>query len=330
MAEPAAKIAGFLAARPPAPAPELPDPILWAIPVFVALVVVEMVYGRLTKRASFEPRDSAASLVMGLGNTIFGALLGFIGFGWAMWVHQYRVFDIGWSVWAFALCFVLDDFVYYWSHRGAHRVRWWWADHVVHHSSQHYNLTTALRQPWFGVLTLKFVVFGSWLAWLGFHPAMIGFVSALNLIYQFWIHTEAIGRLHPWVEAVMNTPSHHRVHHATNPRYLDKNYAGVFIIWDRLFGTFEAESEAEPCRYGIVRNLGTFNPLTVSLHEWWGILKDLWTAKSWRARALFLLAPPGWSPDGSRETTDTIKARWRAKAAEAKPEPPKPAPAAAE
>src|SRR5690606_13487459 len=147
---------------------------------------------------------------------------------------------------------------YYWSHRFAHTVRWFWADHVVHHSSQHYNLTTALRQPWFNVFTLKFIWFGSWMVLLGFEPGMIAFCGALNLIYQFWIHTEVVGRLPKWVEAVMNTPSHHRVHHATNPRYLDSNYAGVFIVWDRLFGTFEPERDDDPCRYGIVRNLGTY------------------------------------------------------------------------
>jgi len=175
-------------------APELPDPILFAIPAFVALIVAEMIYARMTGRAKFEPRDSAASLVMGLGNTVSGILLGVVALTWFVFVSQYALLDIGWAWWAFALCFVLDDFVYYWAHRFAHTVRWWWADHVVHHSSQHYNLTTALRQPWLSPLTLKFIFFGSWLVLIGFPVAMVAFVGALNLVYQFWIHTETVRR----------------------------------------------------------------------------------------------------------------------------------------
>lgn len=290
--------------------PNLPDPILWAIPAFILLVIAEMIYGRMTGNTRFEPRDTAASLVMGLGNTVSGVLLGGIVLAWLVFVEQFALFDIGWAWYWFVIAFVLDDFVYYWSHRWAHTVRWWWADHVVHHSSQHYNLSTALRQPWLNPLTLKFIVLGSWLVLIGFPPAMIAFVGALNLIYQFWIHTEAVGKMWAPIEAVMNTPSHHRVHHATNPRYLDRNYAGVFIIWDRLFGTFEAETDEEEIRYGIVRNLGTHNPLTICLHEWWGILKDIRSARSPREVLGYWLGPPGWSPDGSRDTSAILKARW--------------------
>ncbi|MCH8488605.1 MAG: sterol desaturase family protein [Oceanicaulis sp.] len=263
-------------------APELPDPILFAIPAFVALIVAEMIYARMTGRARSEPRDSAASLGMGLGNTVSGIVLGGMALAWFLFISQFAMFDIGWALWAFVLCFVLDDFVYYWSHRFAHTVRWWWADHVVHHSSQHYNLTTALRQPWLNPLTFKFIFFGSWLVLIGFPVAMVAFVGALNLVYQFWIHTETVRRLPAPIEYVFNTPSHHRVHHAVNPRYLDRNYAGVFIIWDRLFGTFEPERDDEPCRYGIVRQLGTYNPLKICLHEWIGIVKDVRSARSSR------------------------------------------------
>ncbi|MCW5725508.1 MAG: sterol desaturase family protein [Maricaulaceae bacterium] len=290
--------------------PQLVDPILIAIPFFVALVVAEMIYARATGRARFEPRDSAASLVMGLGNTVSGALLGFLALGWFLFLERFALFDLGWAWWVWIVCFVTDDFLYYWSHRFAHTVRWFWADHVVHHSSQHYNLTTALRQPWLSPLTLKFIWFGSWMVLLGFPIAMIAFCSALNLIYQFWIHTEAVKRLPAPFEWLFNTPSHHRVHHATNPRYLDKNYAGVFIIWDRMFGTFEAERDDEPCRYGIVKNLGTYNPLRICLHEWVGIVRDVAGAKSLREVVGYIFAPPGWSPDGSRGTSKQIKRRW--------------------
>ena len=299
---------------------ELPNPIYFAIPAFVALIVAEMIYARATGKARYEPGDTAASLAMGLGNTVSGVVLGFIAASWFLFIEQFAVLDIGYVWWAFVLAFVLDDFVYYWAHRFAHTVRWWWADHVVHHSSQHYNLSTALRQPWLSPLTLKFIIFGSWLVLIGFPPAMVAFVGALNLVYQFWIHTEAVGRMPRWVEAVMNTPSHHRVHHATNPRYLDRNYAGVFIVWDRMFATFEPERDDEPCRYGIVKNLGTRNPLKICLHEWLGIIKDVRGAKSLREALGYWLGPPGWSPDGSRLSSKLIKQRWAEKQASGEPD----------
>lgn len=292
--------------------PDLPNPIYFAIPAFVALVIAEMVYARATGKAQYEPRDTAASLIMGLGNTVSGVLLGGVALVWFSFLEPFALYDFGWAWWVFVLAFVLDDFVYYWSHRFAHTVRWWWADHVIHHSSQHYNLSTALRQPWLSPLTLKFIFFGSWLVLLGFPPAMIAFVGALNLIYQFWIHTETVGKMWAPIEWVMNTPSHHRVHHATNPRYLDRNYAGVFIIWDRMFGTFEPERADEPCRYGIVRNLGTYNPIKICLHEWLGIIKDVRRSKSVGEALGYWLGPPGWSPDGSRDSSKIIKARWKA------------------
>ncbi|WP_270375078.1 sterol desaturase family protein [Marinicauda sp. Alg238-R41] len=292
--------------------PNLPDPILLAIPAFIALIVAEMIYARVTGKAQFEPGDTAASLTMGLGNTVSGLALGFVAVAWFTYLERFALLEIGYVWWAFALAFVLDDFVYYWAHRMAHTVRWWWADHVVHHSSQHYNLSTALRQPWLSPLTLKFIFFGSWLVLIGFPPAMVAFVGALNLVYQFWIHTEVVKRLPYPVEMVMNTPSHHRVHHATNPCYLDSNFAGVFIIWDRLFGTFVPESATEPCRYGIVKNLGTHNPMVICLHEWWGIVKDVRSARSPREVIGYWLGPPGWSPDGSRDCSKTIKKKWHA------------------
>lgn len=300
---------------------ELPNPIYFAVPGFVALIIAEMIFARRTGRAQFQPRDTVASLVMGLGNMVSGVLLGGFALGWFIYLEQFAVLEIGYVWWAFALAFVLDDFVYYWAHRFAHTVRWWWADHVVHHSSQHYNLSTALRQPWLSPLTLKFIFFGSWLILIGFPPAMVVFVGALNLVYQFWIHTEAIEKTPKWFEAVMNTPSHHRVHHATNPRYLDRNYAGVFIVWDKMFGTFEPERDDEPCRYGIVKNLGTYNPIVISMHEWWGIVKDVSSAKSIREALGYWLGPPGWSPDGSRLSSKLIKQRWAEQKGDGSPEP---------
>lgn len=291
--------------------PDLPDPVDYAVPAFVLLVLGEMWLSRIRDPRRYEPRDTLTSLVLGLGSTVAGVLSGGLVIALALWVHQFRLFDIGYVWWAWIACFVLDDLAYYWFHRTAHRVRWFWASHVIHHSSQHYNLSTALRQTWTGFFSLSFV-FRLPLFLIGFPVEMVLFCAGLNLIYQFWIHTEAIARMPRWVEAVMNTPSHHRVHHGVNPRYLDANYAGVFIVWDRLFGSFVAERNEEPVRYGIVRQLGSFNILWAAFHEWVGIARDLWRAP-WRAKPGYAFGPPGWSHDGSRDTSETIKARWSAR-----------------
>ena len=289
----------------------LPNPVTYATPVFVVLVLAEIVWARFRRPTCYNPRDTLVSLTMGTGSTVAGALAAAGVAAAGVWVWRYRLADIPYAWWAWIACFVLDDLLYYAFHRAAHRVRWFWASHVVHHSSQHYNLATALRQTWTGFVSLSFL-FRLPLFLIGFPPPMIFFCGGLNLIYQFWIHTEVIGRCPRWFEAVMNTPSHHRVHHATNPRYLDRNYAGVFIVWDRLFGSFTPERDDEAIRYGIVRNLGSFNPLWAAFHEWAGIARDLWRAP-WRAKPGYLLKPPGWSHDGSRDTSETIRAKWEAR-----------------
>ena len=284
------------------------SPTEYAVPGFVALVLIEMLWARRSRRDAYEPRDTLTSLAFGLGSTVSALLFGGVFVALYMGLWEFRLFDVPWTWWAFALCFVLDDLKYYWVHRFGHRVRWFWASHVNHHSSQHYNLSTALRQTWTGFLTLGFV-FALPLVLLGFHPAMIAICGGFNLIYQFWIHTEAIDRMPRWFEAVMNTPSHHRVHHATNPRYLDRNYAGVFIVWDKLFGTFEPEVRGEKIRYGIVKQLGSFNLLWAVFHEWIGIAQDMWRAP-WKHKLSYLLREPGWTHDGSRQTSDQIRSDW--------------------
>ncbi|QBM77031.1 sterol desaturase family protein [Sphingomonas sp. AAP5] len=289
---------------------DLPDPVHYAVPGFIALVLAEMFVARIKDRTRYEPKDTLVSLALGLGSTVAGALSVGLVFALSLWVWQFRLFDIGYAWYWFVLAFVLDDLFYYVFHRSAHRVRWFWASHVIHHSSQHYDLSTALRQTWTGFVSLGFV-FRLPLLLIGFPPAMLVFVAGLNLIYQFWIHTEMIDRMPRWFEAVMNTPSHHRVHHATNPRYLDTNYAGVFVVWDRLFGTFEPERADDRPRYGIVKNLGSFNLLWAATHEWIGIAQDVWRAPGLRAKLGYLVMPPGWSHDGSRDTSETIKAQWR-------------------
>ena len=262
------------------------------------------------RKGDFETRDTLTSLLMGTGNVAAGLLLGFVSVTALMWVWQFRLFDLGLHWWVFIVAFVFDDLRYYCYHRIAHRVRWVWAEHVNHHSSQHYNLSTALRQSWTGQITGMFILQVP-MVLLGFHPAVIAFVYGFNLVYQFWIHTEAIGKMWRPFEFIFNTPSHHRVHHATNPRYLDANFAGTLIIWDRMFGTFVEELDEDVPRYGIVRNIGTFNPVRVAFHEWAGMLKDVFSpGLTLRERLLYMAAPPGWSHDGSRRTSEDLKADY--------------------
>lgn len=289
----------------------LPDVVKLAVPAFVLLIIVEMIYGRASGKVRYQAGDTGASLLMGVGNQAAGLATGFIAVAAAAFVHEHRLFDIGFAWWAFIVCFFLEDLSYYWFHRLSHERRWFWASHVVHHSSQHYNLSTALRQTWTGTLGLTFI-FRLPLFLIGFPLEMVFFFSGLSLVYQFWIHTEAIGRMGPF-EWVFNTPGHHRVHHATNPRYLDANYGGVLIIWDRLFKTFVQEDASERPAYGVIANLATLNPLRIAFHEWSAMARDVAGARSWREVLGYLFGAPGWSPDGSRLTSASLRNAWRSR-----------------
>lgn len=258
-------------------------------------------------RGRYTTADSITSMVMGLGNVGAGLLTGFISYWMLSVFWGWRVAEIPVNWWSVLAAFLVYDFVYYWKHRLMHRSRWFWANHVVHHSSTHYNLTTALRQPWTGDLT-GLVVVGAPMCALGWHPAVVVFVGGLNLLYQFWIHTEAVDRLPRWFETLFNTPSHHRVHHARNPRYLDANYAGTLIIWDRMFATFVPELDADRPDYGLVKNLKSYNPFWVSFHEYAALGRDLvrdgFRPSRWLRRLAF---QPGWSPDGNHNDTAAIR-----------------------
>jgi sterol desaturase/sphingolipid hydroxylase (fatty acid hydroxylase superfamily) len=284
--------------------------VLYSIPAFLVLIALEFLWARRhPELPGYERRDTVASLSLGIGNVAVSAGAKFLSIPFFALLYEYRVLDLGQPAiwWSWLVLLVAEDFCYYWFHRTHHEVRVFWAAHVNHHSSQHYNLSTALRQTWTGFIALSFV-FRLPLAAAGFEPGMILTCAGFNLIYQFWIHTEAIGRMPRWFEAIMNTPSHHRVHHATNACYLDRNYAGTFIVWDKLFGTFVRELDGERIRYGLVRQLGSFNIFHAAFHEWIGIARDL-IAAPWRHKLSYLWREPGWSHDGSRETSDMIRAR---------------------
>ena len=212
--------------------------------------------------------------------------------------------DLGTGLAANAVAILGWDAIYYWNHRFNHESRWLWAMHVVHHSSERYNLSTALRQPVAEGLTMS-VPYGL-LALAGVRPSVIENARALNLIYQFWIHTEAVRSI-GWLEHVLNTPSHHRVHHGANRQYLDRNHGSILIVWDRLFGTFEREDERVV--YGLTTNIDTHNPVTIATHEWRDIARDVAGASTWRERWSFLLRGPGWAHDRHAELLGVAAAK---------------------
>lgn len=273
--------------------------LYYAIPFFLLLLVVEWAsYRHLNDEhvelVGFERRDTRTSLVMGIGNVS-------VNVGWkivvvAIYAALYELTPLrippeAW--WAWPLLFVLDDLAYYWFHRVSHENRFFWASHVVHHSSQHYNLSTALRQTW---VPMTYLPFWLPLLLLGFPPWMVLLAQSWSLIYQFGLHTERIRRLPRWLEAWLNTPSHHRVHHGANEQYLDRNYGGILIVWDRLFGTWEPEGER--VRYGLTTPLASFNPLVVAFHEYIALWRDLRAARSWRVRWALVWRGPGYEPEG--------------------------------
>ncbi|WP_299247447.1 sterol desaturase family protein [uncultured Lacinutrix sp.] len=286
-----------------------PNIILFAIPFFVISIALE-IYVIIKQFKKYDYKDAITSISMGIGNvllTFFSKAI--VLFCFLYIYNNFRLFTIPITWWSFILLLFADDFCYYWFHRISHECRLFWASHVVHHSSQRYNLSTALRQTWSG----GFYTFIFWivLPFLGFHPGMILLQMSVSLIYQFWIHTETINKLPKWFEAIFNTPSHHRVHHGSNPIYLDRNHAGIFIIWDRLFGTFQAELDTEKVKYGLTANINTHNPIKIAFHEWIAMLKDASMEKvSFINRLKYLIKPPGWRHDGSGVNSNDLKNEW--------------------
>jgi len=277
-----------------------------AIPGFLATIAIE--YVALRRRdtvelddptqqtnvdapVGYETRDAATSMAMGLGSLVINGFAGKAFKPADSGLYARRIARLGSSRGSFLLAVVAWDLAYYWNHRLSHEHRLLWASHVNHHSSERYNLSTALRQSWTGFIThwVYMPLFA-----LGFSPSQVARAGELNLLYQYWVHTETIDRLPDTAERLLSTASHHRVHHGANPQYLDRNYGGILIIWDRLFGTFEPE--VERARYGLTENIDTFNPLKVATHEWRAMARDVRHARSWRERAGYVFGRPGWAP----------------------------------
>jgi sterol desaturase/sphingolipid hydroxylase (fatty acid hydroxylase superfamily) len=277
--------------------------VLYSIPAFIALMLIEGVWTlRHPEVVGYEKRDTAASLTMGLANVAVSAVTVLVSIPYFGWLYEHRLVDIGHAWWTWIVLLFAEDLCYYWFHRIHHDVRLLWACHVNHHSSKHFNLSTALRQA---VLTpLTGPVFWSPLLLVGFPPYAVLTAQAWSLLYQFWLHTEACDRLGP-LEWVLNTPSHHRVHHGKNIAYLDKNHGGIFILWDRLFGSFVPE--AERVEYGLTKDIQTFNPARIAFHEFAAIARDVARAPGVTAKLGYVFAPPGWSHDGSTLTATQLQ-----------------------
>ena len=279
----------------------------FALPAVIAIATLEGLFLAMVMRRNYNWRAYFASLADALGReyivlTFLSLSLAApaIGFAW-----RHRLFTVPLdSTTAVIVLVIGQDFFYYWFHRASHRIRWFWASHAVHHSTNEFNLSAAYRFGWTGRLTGT-AIFYVPMIWLGFAPEPVFIAAAFGLLYQFWLHAEWIPKL-GWFEYVFNTPSHHRVHHAANPEYLDRNYGGIFIVFDRLFGTFVSEQDDRPCRYGLVTQLRSNNPVIIAFHEWAALGRDLWQAGSWRERLMCVIGPPGPRSDIAKSPATAV------------------------
>ncbi|CAM1374072.1 Sterol desaturase [Tenacibaculum litopenaei] len=278
--------------------------LYFALPLFFICMIVEYKIAR----EKYHGKDTTVSLLM----MVFSAIVEFVpkvlAFVLFFYLHELSplkdVVQRQW--WAWLLLFFADDISYYWFHRLNHEVRLFWAGHVPHHSSIYMNLGTALRQG-VGERVHKFF-FWIWIPLLGFDPLMMFTMMGVSLIYQFFVHTELVDKLPKPIEFIFNTPSHHRVHHASNIRYLDCNHAGILIIWDRMFGTFSEElKEIDAPQYGLTVNIETFNPITVASHEYTAIWKDVQRAEKWSDKLNYIFNSPGWTHDGEDKRAKVLR-----------------------
>jgi sterol desaturase/sphingolipid hydroxylase (fatty acid hydroxylase superfamily) len=281
-------------------------PLLYALPIALSASLIEALVLARKQRGQYDWKATGVSMMDQIGHQLLAFLPLSIAapvFAFA-WEHRIATIPLN-TAWAFVALFVGQEFFYYWYHRSAHRVRWFWATHAVHHSPNQLNLSAAYRLGWTGKISGN-TLFYTPLAWLGFRPEVVLLTLSLNLLYQFWIHATWIPKL-GWLEYILNTPSAHRVHHASNLRYLDANYGGVLIVFDRLFGTYIPESEQEACQYGLVKPITGYNLLEIEFHGWRDLFRDVANARSLHEAFGYLVMPPGWRPDGSGGTTEDLR-----------------------
>lgn len=271
------------------------NPIVLSIPIFFLLIGIELLVDRFTHRHLYGLPDTLANLSCGITQQLSGLFLTFFALGAYQYLYEYAALlaPSPGSWWYWLALYLLIDVAYYWAHRMSHEINLFWGGHMVHHQSEEYNLSVALRQS--SLQTIWTFAFSLPIALLGFRTVDFALVSAFNTLYQFWIHTETIRKLPRWVEFIFNTPSHHRVHHGRNPKYIDKNHAGSLIIWDRLFGTFQAEEEAPV--YGVTKPLRSWNALFANVAHYADMRDDLRQIQRWTDRLRYLFKKPGWLPE---------------------------------
>lgn len=280
---------------------------IMALPVFFLAIIIEKWFDHSNQLNLYQTKDFLVSLSMLVLTAIvefIPKLLAFVAF---VYLHDLSPLSdiVVRQWWAWLILIFLDDISYYAFHRANHEVRLFWAGHVTHHSSQYLNFGTALRQG-VGERIHKYI-FWLWIPLLGFDPIMLFMVMSINLIFQFWVHTELVYKFPRPIEYIFNTPSHHRVHHASNTRYLDCNHAGLFIIWDRLFGTFSEEMKEEKPVYGLTQNIDSYNPAYVATHEYISLWRDIKRASSFKDKLKYIFYAPGWSHDGIDKRAKTLR-----------------------
>ncbi len=284
------------------------NPIILSIPVYFLLIGIELLIERFSKRKLYRLNDAITNISCGVTQQLTNIFFKVLGVAVYAFIYEFRFFTIPENALTFIILFIAVDFCYYWAHRMSHEINLFWGGHVVHHQSEDYNFSVALRQGSFQILwTFSFYLP---LAVMGFNPTAFVFVSALVTVYQFWIHTETIGKL-GWVEYIFNTPSHHRVHHGRDPKYIDRNHAGVFIVWDRMFGTFQVEEE-KPV-YGITKPTNSWNPLWVNLAHYHDMWKTMRSIPSTGDKLRYLFYKPGWMPEamsGMQEVPEVDRNRY--------------------
>jgi alkylglycerol monooxygenase len=287
------------------------NPIVLSIPVFFILIGIELLVERFTHKELYRFPDAIANLSCGITSQLSGLFLKIFAIGAYQYLYEHFAFFTLEKNWFYWLALVLlVDLSYYWAHRMSHEINLFWGGHVVHHQSEEYNLSVALRQSSLQVVWT--FAFSLPIAFLGFETFDFALISALNTLYQFWIHTETINKLPRWFEFIFNTPSHHRVHHGRNPKYIDKNHAGSLIIWDRMFGTFQPEEERPT--YGITKPINSWNALWANVSHYADMTDDLKRIPSWSDRFKYLFKKPGWLPEslgGYRPAPEVDKTTYR-------------------
>jgi len=274
-----------------------PAATLWILPIFALAIAIEAILYKRAKGKAYPWRESGLSLVIAIGHSVAGAVNHAVIItllGGLAWNYRFATVPMD-QWWAWPLLFILEEFAFYWYHRCAHRIRFMWSTHSVHHSPEESTLASAYRLAWTPVLSATWLFFLP-LVLLGFHPVAVFGLLAASLIYQFWLHSTLIPRLGP-LEWIFNTPSAHRVHHASNDEYIDKNFGGILILFDRLFGTYKAENPAVTLRYGLACPITTNNPLKIVYGDFIAMFRDVWSAKSWGDRWSMMFKPPGWIPE---------------------------------